>query len=61
MHNLNSIYFFIFIFSTLIVIKNLSKFLIELLRDNPKPIGYSNRELLVLGLSISYIITYIFN
>jgi len=60
MHNINTIYFFIFVFSILVVLKNTSKVLVALLEKNPKPLVYSNRELLVLALSISYIITFIF-
>jgi hypothetical protein len=30
-----------------------------LLQTEPKPLEYSDRELFLLGLSISYIITYI--
>jgi len=60
MHNIDTIYFFIFVFSILVVLKNTSKFLVALLEKNPKPLVYSNRELLSLALSISYIITFIF-
>jgi hypothetical protein len=60
MHNIDTIYFFIFVFSILVVLKNTSKILVALLEKTPKPLVYSNRELLVLALSISYIITFIF-
>jgi len=60
MHNIDTIYFFIFVFSILVVLKNTSKVLVALLEKNPKPLVYSNRELLALALSISYIITFIF-
>jgi hypothetical protein len=30
-----------------------------LLEKNPKPLVYTNRELIILGLSLSYIITFI--
>jgi len=60
MHNIDTVYFFIFVFSILVVLKNTSKVLVALLEKNPKPLVYSNRELLSLALSISYIITFIF-
>jgi hypothetical protein len=60
MHNIDTVYFFIFVFSILVVLKNTSKVLVALLEKNPKPLVYSNRELLALALSISYIITFIF-
>jgi len=40
-------------------LKNVLKFMGALLQREPKPLDYSNRELIILGLSISYIITYI--
>jgi hypothetical protein len=59
MHNIESIYFFIFVFTILVVLKNITKFISALLSKDPKPIGYSNRELIFLGLSLSYLITYL--
>lgn len=53
--------FFIFIFCILIFIKNIFNFIIILIQDNPKPIRYSNTELIVLGLSVSFILTYLFH
>lgn len=58
MHNLESIYFFIFVFTILVTLKNFTKFLGALLQSEPKPLVYSNKELIMLGLSISYVITY---
>ena len=60
MHNIESIYFFILVFTILVSLKNVLKFMGALLQKEPKPMVYSNRELIFLGLSISYIITYIF-
>ena len=60
MHNIESIYFFILVFTILVSLKNVLKFMGALLQREPKPLDYSNRELIILGLSISYIITYIF-
>jgi hypothetical protein len=60
MHNIDTIYFFVFVFSILVALKNVSKVLVALLDKQPKPLVYTNRELLILALSISYIITFIF-
>lgn len=43
----------------LVTLKNITKFIGALLRPTPQPLVYSNKELLYLGLSISYILTYI--
>jgi len=59
MHNINTIYFFIFVFTILVALSNVLKFLRALLQKEPKPLVLSNRELLLLGVSISYFITYI--
>ena len=60
MHNIESVYFFILVFTILVSLKNVLKFMSALLQREPKPLDYSNRELIFLGLSVSYIITYIF-
>ena len=59
MHNIDTIYLFIFIFSILVSLKNVMKFVGALLQKEPKHLVYSNRELIFLGISISYIITYL--
>ena len=59
MHNINTIYFFIFVFTILVTLSNVLKFLRALLLKEPIPLVLSNRELLLLGVSISYFITYI--
>jgi hypothetical protein len=59
MHNIDAIYLFIFIFSILVSLKNVTKFIGALLQKEPQPLVYSNRELIFLGISISYIITYL--
>ena len=59
MHNIESIYLFIFVFTILVLIKNTTKFIGALLSKNPKPLVYNDRELIFLGLSLSYFITYI--
>ena len=60
MHNIETIYLFIFVFAILVTLKNVAKFISALLQKEPKPLVYSNRELIFLGLSISYIITYLY-
>jgi hypothetical protein len=59
MHNIDTIYLFIFVFTILVSLKNVTKFVGALLQKDPKPLFYSNRELTFLALSISYIITYL--
>ncbi len=59
MHNIETIYLYVFVFTILVTLKNVAKFLSALLQKEPKPLVYSNRELIFLGLSLSYIITYI--
>jgi len=59
MFNLQAICLFIFVFTTLVLLKNFTKIIIALLPKDPKPIVYGKWEIIFLGLSISYIITYI--
>ena len=61
MHNIDTIYFFIFVFTVLVSLRNVTKFVSALLQKEPKPLVYSNKELIFIGLSISYIITYLFS
>lgn len=60
MHSINTIYFFIFVFTTLVTLKNVTKFIRALLQQEPKPLVYNSIDLIFLGLSISYIITYLY-
>jgi len=59
MHNIETLYFFIFVFTNLVILKNITKFISALLQKEPKPLDYSNWELIALALSISYTITYL--
>jgi len=59
MHNIDTIYLFIFVFTILVVLKHTAKFISALLSREPKPLVYGNGELIFLGLSLSYLITYI--
>jgi hypothetical protein len=55
-----SILFFFLILSTLNVINVSINILRALLPEQPKPLKLSGRALLYLGMSISYILTFIF-
>jgi hypothetical protein len=59
MNNLNSIFLFIFVFSILILVRGLGKVIGALSQKVPLVVVFSDRELILLGTSISYIITYI--
>jgi hypothetical protein len=59
MHNIDTIYLFIFVFTILVTLLNVLKFLRALLQKEPTPLVLSSRELFLLGVSISYLITYL--
>lgn len=59
MHNIDTIYLFIFVFTILVTLLNVLKFLRALLQKEPKPLVLGNRELILLGISISYLVTYL--
>ena len=59
MNNLDSLFLFVFILSTLTVIRTVFRFLRALLQNPPTPLVLSSRELIFLGISISYVITYL--
>jgi len=59
MNNLNFIFLFIFVFSILILLRDLGKVIGALSQRVPLVVVFSDRELILLGTSISYIITYI--
>lgn len=59
MLNINTIFFFLFIFSVLVLLRTVFKYIGALLQKEPNQVLISGRELIYLGLSISYIITYI--
>jgi len=60
MNNVENILLFIFVFTILTSLRAAFRILGSLLQKEPKPLQFSNRELIFLGLSISYIITFIF-
>lgn len=57
MHNIEAVYFFTLIFTILVFFRHSVKIISSLLDEEPK--GLTSRELIFLGLSISYILTYI--
>ena len=56
MLSINTIFLFVLIFSTLVVLRNLVRLIGTLLGNEIK---FTNRDLLFFGLSISYVLTYI--
>jgi hypothetical protein len=58
MTNIDTIYLFMFIFSTLSVFRVVVKFIFSLLQTLPERLVMSNREILFQGVSLSYVITY---
>jgi len=59
MSDINTIYLFVFIFSTLTVVKTVGRIISSLFSNPPKQIVWGKRELFFLGLAISYCLTYI--
>jgi hypothetical protein len=59
MYKLESIFLFLFIFSVLTVLRTVIRFIGTLLQSQPDRIVLSNRVLIYLALSVSYIITYL--
>jgi len=59
MNSIETIYLFVFVFSVLTVLRTVFGFISTLLQSNPERVILSNRVLIYLGLSMSYIITYI--
>ena len=57
-NNVQPLFTFFFVFSILILIRFALKVIGTLLQKDPQPILLSNRELITLFTSISYIITY---
>lgn len=61
MLNLDNLFFFIFIFSVLVVLRTTVRFIGALSQNSDIRVIKSDRELIFLGLTVSYIITYLFN
>lgn len=50
---------FVLVFSTFVVLKYMVNFLMAIFSNPPKPIEYTERQLVVVGSFLSYIITYL--
>jgi hypothetical protein len=59
MINTEFISFFIFIFSFLVILRNFLLVLGSFFQDEPKPIIYPPQTLILIGCSLSYIISYL--
>jgi|694.fasta_scaffold00190_52 hypothetical protein len=59
MTNIDTLYLFVFIFSIISITRIFLKFIISLLQTDPKPILFSNREIFLYGLFLTYIITFL--
>jgi hypothetical protein len=60
LNQLDSLFFFLFLFSILYVLRIVFRFMSALLQNPPKKLILSDRELFLINITISYIITYIF-
>jgi len=60
MLGLESVLFFVFVFSTLTLFRLLMVTLISLFSSNPKSLDIGNKGLVFYGLLLSYIITFLF-
>lgn len=61
MINFVKLEFFFFIFSILVIIRNIFRAYIEIKKERPKPMKLTAKELLLVGVSFSYIITYLYH
>lgn len=59
MNNLDTIFLFVFIFSVLTVIRMVFRFIRALSLTPPTKLVLSGRELIFLGLSVTYCLTYL--
>ena len=59
MNNLDRIFLFIFIFSVLTVVRTVFRFISTLSQTLPTKLVLSGRELIFLGLAVTYCLTYL--
>jgi hypothetical protein len=59
MLNIDTLFLFIFIFTSLTIIKTIVKVISAVSQKNPQPIFKSDTSLLFQGLSLTYILTYL--
>lgn len=57
----NVVYLFLFVFSVLINIRVLLMFILTLMHTPPKKLNITSTHTVIIGLSLSYIITYLIN
>jgi hypothetical protein len=59
MNNLSTIYLFLFIFVTLNILRNVFRFIRALSSTPPQRLILSDKDLILLGVSVSYFLTYL--
>ena len=59
MNNFDVIYFFLFVFFTLNILMNVFRFIRALLSNPPQKMVLDSKDLIFLGVSISYFLTYL--
>jgi hypothetical protein len=59
MFNIDTIFLFLFVFSTVSCLRLTFKFFISIFQEEPQKIILDNKSLFFYGISISYIITYL--
>lgn len=59
MYNTESVFFFIFVFTILVSLNFIGKFILALSSKKTEKFILNKKELIILASSISYIITYI--
>jgi hypothetical protein len=59
MDEIHALYYLVFIFCWLVLIRVLSIFVFALFDFTPRKLNYTTSELLMIALSMSYILTYI--
>jgi len=61
MLGVSSIFLFLFVFSILGVSRVVGMFILSLFNDPPTVLKFSKNEIIIFGIFLSYIITYILN
>lgn len=59
MNNFDEVLFFLFIFSILIMIRSTFVVISALYQNPPQKVEFSDKALIILGISISYFFTYL--
>lgn len=59
MINYDAIYLFVFIFTSLSILRTVVNFIRALLSNPPERFGITSKELIFFGLSLSYFLTYL--